>query len=102
VLPQGGAWAPLSYHWCHGQLHSLLYSCPYDELMSCACRTKRFRKSGDVDFAQILGRGVRALDLEMSCDTHGSMGAHAQAGCPDPVSLLATLSSCLHWLDLLL
>ena len=51
-------------------------------LTPCACRTKRFRKSGDVDFAQILGRGVRALDLEMSCDTHGSMGAPCTSKLP--------------------
>lgn len=46
----------------------------------CTCRTKRFRKGRDVDFAQILGRGgggSRAMDLERSCDTHGSLGAHA-------------------------
>lgn len=71
-------------------------------LTPCACRTKRFRKSGDVDFAQILGRGVRALDLEMSCDTHGSMGAHAQASCLDFDSLLAAHASCLYWLDVMI
>lgn len=39
------------------------------------CRTKRFKKGGDVDFAQMLGRGgSRALDVELSCDTHDSLG----------------------------
>lgn len=57
-----------------------------------SARTKRFRKSGDVDFAQILGRGggSRALDVDASCDTHGSLGSAAESA---PLERRASINS---------